>query len=218
MKAKVIVFIIVVALSISMAHADTLKILDDGTAYVKGKVIEHTSGCEVDGACSLIVRVNGQKVVLVYAEGDFECINTQAASWVNWGKNVENGTVIKAYGAYTKQRDTYRLAFCNSKDYFILGENDPLPGGVYTKKFVDKEMVTEESPKMILPDYKVLAKECKKKLSVECCLASVRAMELGQYLLDTGKTFGETTCPDGFQPNMMRCPDSYRWCIPAVSK
>ena len=66
----------------------------------------------------------------------------------------------------------------------------------------------------ILPDYKVLALECKEKESVGCCMASVKAMEAGQYLLDEGKTFKETTCPQGFRPDMMKCPDSYRWCVP----
>lgn len=73
----------------------------------------------------------------------------------------------------------------------------------------------QEKAAITLPDYKALAEECKKAVSVGCCLASVRAMEEGKYFQDTGKTFKETTCPEGYQPNMMRCPDSYRWCIPA---
>ncbi len=134
MKSKISILLVVVLSMISASvFADTLKILDDRTAYVEGKVIEHTSGCEVDGACSIIVQVDGQKVALVYAEGDVECPNTQAASWVKWGTNVKKDTVVKAYGAYSKQGDTYRLAFCDSKDYFILGENDPLPDGLNIK-------------------------------------------------------------------------------------
>lgn len=134
MNSKIAVFIIVTIFAIAKSScADSLKIQDDGTAYVEGKVIEHSSGCEVDGACSLTVQVDGQKVALVYAEGDVECANTQAASWVRWGTNVKKDTVVKAYGAYTKQGDTYRLAFCDSKDYFILAENDPLPDGLNIK-------------------------------------------------------------------------------------
>ncbi len=134
MKVKTVVLLIVSVFAIATtAGADILKILDNGTAYVEGKVIDHTSGCEVDGACSIIVQVDGQKVALVYAEGDVECANTQAASWVKWGTNVKKDTVIKAYGAYTKQGDTSRLVFCGSKDYFILGENDPLPDGLNIK-------------------------------------------------------------------------------------
>ncbi|MFH0754346.1 MAG: hypothetical protein V2A70_07260 [Candidatus Omnitrophota bacterium] len=48
-------------------------------------------------------------------------------------------------------------------------------------------------------------------------MASVRAMEKGQYLLDTGKSFKETTCPDGYEPDMMKCLDSFRWCMPVKS-
>lgn len=68
-----------------------------------------------------------------------------------------------------------------------------------------------------LPDYKALAEKCKKASSVGCCMASVRAMEKGKYLLDTGKSFKDTTCPSGYQPDMMICIDSYRWCIPVKS-
>lgn len=115
-----------------------LKIWEDGTAYAKGEVIEHISGCEVDGACKLILKVNDQKVALVYAEGDFECLNMRAVSWVNWGQNVNNGTKIKAYGAYREMDNAHELTFCDSKDYFILGENDPVPVGAYTEKFFDE--------------------------------------------------------------------------------
>jgi hypothetical protein len=65
-----------------------------------------------------------------------------------------------------------------------------------------------------IADYKALAKACNKS---SCCLASVRAMEEGNYLLDEGKTFKETTCPGGYKPSMMKCIDSYRWCEPIKS-
>jgi len=76
----------------------------------------------------------------------------------------------------------------------------------------------KEKVNLGLPDYKALARECQKKQSVGCCMASVRAMEKGQFMLDTGKTFAETTCPKGYAPNMMKCIDSYRWCIPKRNK
>ena len=115
----------------------TFKVLDDGTAYAKGAVIEHVPGCEVDGVCKLILNINGEKVALVYAEGDFACKNLQAVSWVHWGQNVIVGTQVKAYGAYGKLGDTHNLTFCDSKEYFILGENDPVRVGEYTEKFFD---------------------------------------------------------------------------------
>ena len=117
---------------------NALKIWEDGTAYVKGEVIDHVSGCEVDGACKLIINANNQKVVLVYAEGDFQCLNTQAVSWVHWDQNVRVGTKVKAYGAYRKMSNMHELTFCDSKEYFILGENDPVPLGAYTEKFFDE--------------------------------------------------------------------------------
>lgn len=65
-----------------------------------------------------------------------------------------------------------------------------------------------------LTDYKALAEQCKKASSVNCCMASVHAMEEGKYQLDTGKSTQETACPSGYQPDMMKCIDSYRWCVP----
>lgn len=120
------------------SSGNVFKVWDDGTAYVKGEAIDHVSGCEVDGACKIIVQAGDQKMALVYAEGDFQCLNIQAASWVNWGKNVNKGTIVKAYGAYKKLGSEQRLTFCDSKDYFILGAGDPVPVGAYTEKFFDE--------------------------------------------------------------------------------
>lgn len=131
---------------------NSFKTWDDGTGYVKGEVVDHVSGCEVDGACKLIVQAGDQKVALVYAEGDMQCLNTQAASWVNWGKNVNKGTIVKAYGAYKKLGNEQRLTFCDSKEYFILGADDPVPVGAYTEKFFDEvaerkaQVTTDNSP------------------------------------------------------------------------
>jgi hypothetical protein len=112
------------------------KTWDDGTAYVEGNVIDHVSGCEVDGACKLIVQTGNQRVALVYTEGDLECLNIQAASWVKWGQNVNKGTAVKAYGAYNKLGSEERITFCGSKDYFILGADDQVPMGAYTEKLL----------------------------------------------------------------------------------
>lgn len=57
--------------------------------------------------------------------------------------------------------------------------------------------------------YDELASECKNKGSENCCLASVKAMKSGNYTL-----VPEQGCPCGYQPNMMRCEDSYTWCEP----
>lgn len=57
--------------------------------------------------------------------------------------------------------------------------------------------------------YNRLTKECKNKGSENCCLASVKAMKAGNYTL-----VPEQGCPAGYQPNMMKCIDSYTWCEP----
>ena len=112
-----------------------IKTNEDGTAYVTGTVIEHISGCEVDSICALIVQTGSELISLVYAEGERECLNSQVSSWVNWGVNVKQGTPIQAYGTYHRINDQRWLTFCDSKEYFILGANDPVPNGDYVKKF-----------------------------------------------------------------------------------
>lgn len=120
MNIKIFILSIATALSFPIfTYADTFEIKNDGTAYVEGRVIEHTAGCEVDGSCSLTVQANNQKVVLIYAQGESECKNTQAASWVKWGENIKIGSMVKAYGAYSKNGDMYWLVFCDSKDFYI---------------------------------------------------------------------------------------------------
>ena len=57
--------------------------------------------------------------------------------------------------------------------------------------------------------YDKLASECNNKESENCCLASVKAMKAGNYTL-----VPEQGCLAGYQPNMMKCKDSYTWCEP----
>lgn len=54
-----------------------------------------------------------------------------------------------------------------------------------------------------------LSRECRKKQSASCCMASVKAMMRNKY-----KLAPEEGCAFGFAPNMMRCIDSYNWCEP----
>jgi|TARA_B100001971_G_C17795703_1_gene336804 hypothetical protein len=64
-----------------------------------------------------------------------------------------------------------------------------------------------------LPDYyQQLALECESKGSYSCCMASVNNMANGNYKLAPGDTLVESGCPDGFQGNMLKCIDSFRWC------
>ncbi|MBI4341826.1 MAG: hypothetical protein HY599_00490 [Candidatus Omnitrophica bacterium] len=58
--------------------------------------------------------------------------------------------------------------------------------------------------------YDTLAKECQTRQSQGCCLASVETMRASHSTL-----LPLEGCPAGYQPNGMRCIDSYHWCQPA---
>jgi hypothetical protein len=61
-----------------------------------------------------------------------------------------------------------------------------------------------------LPDYYYqLALECETKGSYSCCMASVNNMVNGNYKLSP-----DNGCPEGFQGNMLKCIDSFKWCEP----
>lgn len=62
-----------------------------------------------------------------------------------------------------------------------------------------------------LPDYAELREECQEvyKDGIECCLASVDAMEKLRAFPIEGDS-----CPAHFTYNLMRCPGSYQWCEP----
>jgi len=60
-------------------------------------------------------------------------------------------------------------------------------------------------------DLKVL---CREKSSIECCMASVAAMESGEFRQASKKETENYGCPEGFKRNSMRCMDSLQWCQP----
>lgn len=104
---------------VARADESRLEVREDGTALVRGIVVRHESGCEADGVCSLVLDVNGRAVFLEYAEGDVECASTAAVSSVSWGRNVEKGSLIEAYGAYSEQGSAAHLRFCSSQRFYI---------------------------------------------------------------------------------------------------
>jgi len=81
-----------------------------------------------------------------------------------------------------------------------------LETGEHTCK--ELEIVTEAVP---ATDYSALEKACK---GSGCCLSSVKRMKEGGYGLAPGKTLAESGCPEGTKPDMLKCIDSYRWCVP----
>lgn len=55
--------------------------------------------------------------------------------------------------------------------------------------------------------YRQLNRQCFKKESAGCCITSVR-----QMMVKHAQLVPPEGCADGFVPNMLRCPDSFRWC------
>ncbi len=67
-------------------------------------------------------------------------------------------------------------------------------------------------PKDWSPYFQELARECQKRQSPNCCMASLGAMVKGNYRLAPS-----SGCPAGYVGNMAKCIDSYRWCEATVN-
>jgi hypothetical protein len=61
--------------------------------------------------------------------------------------------------------------------------------------------------------YKKLAEDCRKRESVSCCMAAVRVMKANGWRLAPDKG-----CPKGAAQDMLKCEDTYRWCVPYAAK
>jgi hypothetical protein len=46
-----------------------------------------------------------------------------------------------------------------------------------------------------------------------CCLSSVNNAEQDNSLIYE-ELMKDVICPEGFTPNALKCPDSYKWCSP----
>lgn len=66
--------------------------------------------------------------------------------------------------------------------------------------------------------YKKLAADCRAKGSVSCCEASVRDMQARGYRLADADGKGGHRCPRGFSMDMLKCEDTYRWCVPSTAQ
>ena len=117
-----------------------LRLYGDGTAYVRGEIVDFIHGCEVDGTCSIIVRAQGQNIEMVINEGMAIPVPGARVSysydegWISQAKNVTPGTMVQMYGTIKKasySEDGYSVSYgmnpFDSPDSFILGENDPIP-------------------------------------------------------------------------------------------
>lgn len=51
-----------------------------------------------------------------------------------------------------------------------------------------------------------------------CCLSSVDNAEQAASQVYEEKSLNDVTCPEGFNPDMNKCVDSYIWCSPVNEK
>jgi len=65
------------------------------------------------------------------------------------------------------------------------------------------------------PEYQVLAEDCSKADSFNCCMSSVKTMAQGKYqLAKNPDDLSSQACPSGYQRNLLRCMGTKVWCEP----
>jgi len=117
-----------------------LRLYSDGTAYVRGELVDFIHGCEVDGTCSIIVQAQGQNIEMVINEGMMipgpgaAPFYSYDESWISQSKNLSPGTMVQMYGAIKAVSSSeggysinYYMDPFQALGSFILGGNDPIP-------------------------------------------------------------------------------------------
>lgn len=100
----------------------TLQINTDGTALVKGLVLENNLGCVRDGICYLLLRASGEDIRVVYHEGEGEqrCLNEIA---IRDGMAVRAGMVVTALGKYQGQKALHVINLCAYMKSYLTVDN-----------------------------------------------------------------------------------------------
>ena len=150
-------------------------------------VLPHTRAFGVD---QLVVAPEDQA-----CESDAECVIVSTRC-----STCECGAPVRTRHARA-YAERYR-ALCEHYHGGVCEYSCPTPFTICR----DHRCVLSASPSS---NYDTLAQACHTRQSPECCLASVEAMRASQYTL-----VPREGCPSGYQPNGMRCPDSYHWCQP----
>lgn len=93
-------------------------------------------------------------------------------------------------------------------NYLLADENENCPEGFKPNMLLCIDTLIWCEP-ILSDNEEELAQNCKEKLDVDCCIASLKIMTENSY-----KIKPETGCPNGFEANMLRCEGSYTWCEP----
>ncbi len=138
MKATLVTLTLLISASCYAAPAaiqPSIKTWEEGAALVMGQVIENNHGCETDGVCYLILRIDNKEVRVYYNLGEGErCFNDQ--SKLAW--HINKGDWIKAFGDYTLRKDIYFVSACSSPRYFIRRADDGTPLEPVTERFLQE--------------------------------------------------------------------------------
>lgn len=100
------------------------------------------------------------------------------------------------------------LRWMVKNNYLLADENENCPEGFKPNMQLCIDTLIWCEP-ILSDNEEELAQNCKEKLDVDCCMASLKIMTENSY-----KIKPETGCPDGFEANMLRCEGSYTWCEP----
>ena len=93
-----------------------LRVNQDGSALLVGRVQENVRGCTRDLLCFLEIRAGDEDVRVIYNAGEAECMNGDAGAQ---GFAVEAGETVEVFGAYRPEGRRKIISTCESSAYYI---------------------------------------------------------------------------------------------------
>jgi hypothetical protein len=129
--------VLAIAVSPACAAAEgSVERSPDGTATVKGVVIENVKRCVVDGTCYARVRAGEATVRIVYNPGEgTPCANEPAQ---RAGIRLEPGQRVVARGNLVGASPEPVLDTCPDPAFFIKPSDGPAPSAPYVSRSKEK--------------------------------------------------------------------------------
>lgn len=119
-------------------QSSSLKVWDDGTAFVVGEVEEDPLPCNQDGTCYLKLRIHSAEVQVIYSIGRIRFYPANNQPHLDLPQKFRKADRIKAFGAFNKAGQTLTISTSDTPDYFIRYASDPTPAGPVTNKFFEE--------------------------------------------------------------------------------